>query len=156
MSITSGGGEDEDVRRDPRCGSFRPGHDPYAHAVIKAEEERPHLKVYVLDAPGGDVVRLTIDELQHRLHNHDPRELLAVWEQRTGPGLWIPGVQLLRVPRFGGAAWFNLSTEPIAACPVRLAEQVDVDAVFTELVDGLQLAPDDEDGDDGATQEGRA
>ena len=122
-------------RRILRCGIFRRGHDVHRIPIIRLAGRYASSPVDGIDAPGGDVVRLSIAGRQHRLHNHAPADVVAAWETRTGTAMWTPGASLLQIPRPGGVAYFSFSWESPGPCSDARTEQKRTDAQFQVLVD---------------------
>ena len=128
------------------CGSFSAGHDVHYIQVLRVAPMHPALDVEEIDAPGGDIVRLLIDGVHHRLHNHAPKEILDEWETRTGIATWTPRAALLKIPHPGGSACFSVSATSPGPCAEARVEQ--------ERMNAMIQAAFDEAIADGALEEG--
>jgi hypothetical protein len=118
-----------------RCGSLSVGHDVDHNQIMELARQHPSFPVDGLDAPGDDVVRISVDGFEHRLHNHAPTAVLAAWRARIGTAHWTPGAALLRIPRRSGTVCFGLSTTSPGLCADAIAEQARTDASFVALID---------------------
>jgi hypothetical protein len=122
-----------------RCGSLSVGHDVDHRQNIELARQHPSCPVDGLDAPGDDVVRISVNGFEHRLYNHAPAAVLAAWRSRIGTATWTPGAALLRIPRRSGTVCFSLSAASPGLCDDARAEQARTDASFRELIDAANL-----------------
>jgi hypothetical protein len=106
-----------------RCGLYLRGHDVHwIQAKLSAQQrsERPFRPGHLVGVQSDGLVIVEVDDVLHRLWNHDPQRLKRLVARNRGVVSYQPGLGLLRTASSGGSYLFcvaDADNPDVRACP---------------------------------------
>ena len=106
-----------------RCGLYLRGHDVHwiqAKLSVQQQSERPFRPGHLLDVQSDGVVIVEVDDVLHRLWNHDTHRMKHLVARNRGVVTYQPGFGLLRTRSSEGSYLFcvaDADSPDLGSCP---------------------------------------